>query len=199
MLVRVDLGTVCLRREILHAVSALCLQGCSTQHRPMLRVRHDSSAAASPANGGDCPQRTARSFCTTRIARLLCTRGRDHRPSAWAATWSCRTSATGAETPGAACGTSTEATWQSCQEEQRSTSPSGSREAEASVAACRQLSLLRSCLLPTKDELGKKIIVMLIICTKVTRSHLVLLPQLAAAEQGGINNINGTISAKGQD
>lgn len=67
------------------------------------------------------------------------------------------------------------------------------------MAACRQLSLLRSCLLPTKDELGKKFIVMLIICTKVTRSHLVLLPQLAAAEQGGINNINGTISAKGQD
>lgn len=69
------------------------------------------------------------------------------------------------------CGTSTAAARQSCQEERGSTG-----EAEASQ------SLRRSCLLPTKDELGKTIIVMLIVCTKVTKSILfVLLPQLAAA------------------
>lgn len=55
----------------------------------------------------------------------------------------------------------------------------------------RQVSLRRSCLLPAKDELGKTIIVMLIVCTKVTKSILfVLLPQLAAAWQGDINNLN---------
>jgi len=102
---------------------ALHLQGCSTQHWPTLWVRRDPSAAASPACGGDWRSREhGLVYSTTCIAWFPCTRGRDHRPSAWAATQSCRTSATMAETPGAAQADPAQ-TWQRCQEEQGSTSP----------------------------------------------------------------------------
>lgn len=67
-------------------------------------------------------------------------------------------------------GSSTVAPGQRCQEEQ----------AEPSVVA----AISESCLWPTEDELGKKIIVMLMVCTKVMRSHLVLVPPSCCSVAG---------------
>lgn len=57
----------------------------------------------------------------------------------------------------------------------------GHKEAGPSVVAATS----QSCLWPAKDEPRKKIIVMLIICTKVMRSHLVLVPPPCCSVAGG--------------
>lgn len=57
----------------------------------------------------------------------------------------------------------------------------GCKEAEPSVVGATS----ESCLWPTKDELGKKNIVMLIVCTKVMRSCFVLVPPPCCSVAGG--------------